>query len=68
MSDQTFQEAYGRVRSRYNDDAWFSLHPRQITDAIYQEIRQLDAERIRATEPEHPVGPASQMAEASAAG
>jgi hypothetical protein len=46
MSDHTFQDAYVRVRARYDDRSWFSLSPRQITDAIYQEIRALDRERL----------------------
>jgi hypothetical protein len=47
MNDGSFQEAYARVRSRYDDQAWIALTPRQITEAIYQEIRLLDAERHR---------------------
>jgi hypothetical protein len=46
MSDQIVQEAYKRVRSRYSDDAWFALPPRAITDEIYREMRQIDAERL----------------------
>jgi hypothetical protein len=46
MSDQIVQEAYSRVRSRYSDDVWYALPPRALTDAIYQEIRQIDAERL----------------------
>ncbi len=52
MSDQIVQEAYNRVRGRYTDDAWFSLPPRSVTDAIYREMRTIDAERAGA-------GPAS---------
>jgi hypothetical protein len=47
MSDQTFQDAYARVRGRHTDQVWFSLSPREITDAIYREIRLLDAERLK---------------------
>ena len=43
MSD-FFQEAYRRARSRYTREQWLSLPPQQITDAIYQEMRQMDAE------------------------
>ena len=46
MSDHTFQDAYVRVRARHDDQSWFSLSPRQITDALYQEIRVLDRERL----------------------
>ena len=44
MSNRTFQEAYDRVRSRYDDLEWQALTPRQIADAIYREIRAIDAE------------------------
>ncbi|MGE0420037.1 MAG: hypothetical protein AB7O80_24800 [Acetobacteraceae bacterium] len=47
MSDQIFQEAYARVRARYDEDTWLALNPRQVTDAIYREIRQIDAERLQ---------------------
>jgi len=46
MSDQIVHDAYTRVRSRYTDDVWFALPPRTITDAIYREMRQIDAERL----------------------
>jgi len=49
MSDGSFQQAYARVRSRFSDQAWIALTPRQITDAIYREIRQIDAERNQQT-------------------
>lgn len=45
MSDATFQEAYARVRSRHSEEAWLALTPRQITEAIYGEIRMIDAKR-----------------------
>lgn len=48
MSDALFQEAYARARSRFSEDAWLALNPRQITDAIYKEIRDIDAERVAA--------------------
>jgi hypothetical protein len=49
MNDQIFQEAYARVRGRYDDLAWFSLSPRQITDCIYREMRLIDRERLSPT-------------------
>ena len=52
MSDRIVEEAYNRVRSRYSDDAWFALPPRTLTDAIYQEIRRIDAERTGIGAPE----------------
>ena len=46
MSDQVFQDAYSRVRARFSDQEWFGMTPRQITDAIYREIRVIDQERL----------------------
>jgi hypothetical protein len=46
VSDRIFQDAYARVRSRHNDQAWFSLSQREITDSIYREIRAIDSERV----------------------
>jgi len=45
MSDRIFQDAYDRVRSSHDDQTWFSLSPREITDSIYREIRALDRQR-----------------------
>jgi hypothetical protein len=45
MTDGSFQEAYARVRSRYSDEAWLALTPREITEAIYGEFRLIDAAR-----------------------
>jgi hypothetical protein len=42
MSD-FFQEAYRRARSRYTEEQWLALTPQQITDAIYREMRAMDA-------------------------
>jgi len=47
MSDHIFQQAYDRVRHRLSEDAWLALSPRQVTEAIYQEMRRIDAEIIR---------------------
>jgi hypothetical protein len=46
MSDHIFQDAYARVRGRHDDQSWFALSPREITDSIYREIRMLDRERM----------------------
>ena len=51
MSDQIFQEAYERVRARHTQEEWLALSPRQITDAIYREIREIDAIRSKSREP-----------------
>ena len=50
MSDHIFQDAYARVRGRHDDQSWFALSPRQITDSIYREIREIDRERVMNTE------------------
>jgi hypothetical protein len=50
MSDQIFQDAYARVRGRHDDQTWFALSPREITDSIYREIRDLDRERVMRAE------------------
>jgi hypothetical protein len=52
MNDDIFQDAYARVRGRHDDQAWFSLSPRQITDSIYREIRLIDHERLMRAEAE----------------
>jgi hypothetical protein len=62
MSDQIVHDAYARVRSRYTDDAWFALPPRTITDAIYREMRQIDAERLRESEAVKPLEVSSAAA------
>lgn len=50
MSDQIFLDAYARVRGRHDDQVWYSLSPREITDSIYREIRLIDVERLAALE------------------
>jgi hypothetical protein len=45
MSDRTFQEAYARARGSYNNIDWQTLSPHQLTEAIYRELRAIDAER-----------------------
>ncbi len=52
MSDHIFQDAYARVRGRHDDQSWFALSPREITDSIYREIRILDRERMMRVENE----------------
>ena len=48
MSDRIFEEAYARLRGRHSEKEWFSLTPRDITKAIYSEIRAIDHERLKA--------------------
>jgi hypothetical protein len=43
MTDPVFQKAYEVVRASFTPSGWAALTPRQITDAIYREIRRLDA-------------------------
>jgi hypothetical protein len=62
MSDQIVHDAYARVRSRYTDEAWFTLPPRAITDAIYREMRQIDAERLSGDPPPEASTPVSSAA------
>jgi hypothetical protein len=50
VSDQVFQNAYARVRGRHDDQSWFALSPREITDSIYREIRNIDTERMQLAE------------------
>jgi hypothetical protein len=45
MSDRTFREAYARARSSYNNNDWQALSPHQVTEAIYRELRAIDAEK-----------------------
>jgi hypothetical protein len=43
MSD-FFNEAYHRARSRFTAEQWLALPPQQVTEAIYQAMREIDAE------------------------
>jgi len=45
MSDLIFQDAYARVRSRYSNQDWVTLSPREVTTLIYQEMREIDLSR-----------------------
>jgi len=45
MSDLIFQDAYARVRSRYSNQDWVALSPREVTTLIYQEMREIDLSR-----------------------
>lgn len=42
MSD-FFNEAYSRARSRFTAEQWLVLLPQQVTEAIYQAMREIDA-------------------------
>jgi hypothetical protein len=60
MSDPVFQQAFETVRNSWSNEAWSMLTPRQITEAIYREIRRIDAGTARedaaaaVTEAKHP--------------
>ena len=61
MTDGSFQEAYARVRSRYSDEAWLALNPRQITEAIYGEMRLIDAERMQKAQSQEDAIPGQEV-------
>jgi hypothetical protein len=61
MTDGGFQEAYARVRSRYSDEAWLALNPREITEAIYGEIRLIDAERSQTAQSQEDAMPGQEF-------
>jgi hypothetical protein len=46
MGDHVFQDAYARVRARHDNQSWSALAPREVTDLIYREIRDIDRERV----------------------
>ena len=45
--DRIVDSAYDRARSRYTTEDWLALSARAITAAVYEEIRKIDAERLR---------------------
>jgi hypothetical protein len=55
MTDPVFQQAYATVRRSCSDEEWVALTPRQIADAIYREIRRIDADKV--TDAAHTVTP-----------
>lgn len=46
MSDHVFADAFARVRARHSDTSWLNLSAREISSAIYAEIRTIDRERL----------------------
>jgi len=42
MSD-FFNDAFRRARARFTAEQWLALTPQQVTEAIYQAMRELDA-------------------------
>jgi len=51
MSD-FFNEAFRLARSRYNSEQWLALTPQQVTQAIYQAMRDIDAAAAGKAAPE----------------
>jgi hypothetical protein len=45
MSD-FFNEAYRRARNRFTTEQWLALPPQQVTEAIYQAMREMDAAAV----------------------
>jgi hypothetical protein len=45
----TFQEAYDAVAERYGDKLWTSMDATEISLAIYDEMRRMDAKDAVAT-------------------
>lgn len=42
MSD-FFNEAYRRARNRFTTEEWLALSPQEVTESIYQAMREMDA-------------------------
>jgi hypothetical protein len=45
--DPVVLQAIANVASHYSEEDWWALAPRQRTLVIYDEIRSLDAERMK---------------------
>ncbi|MEJ0018928.1 MAG: hypothetical protein WDN25_20670 [Acetobacteraceae bacterium] len=45
MHDNSFQLAAQRARQAYSLDEWSNLRPREQSEAIYRELRRIDADR-----------------------
>lgn len=56
-----FNEAYRRARSRFTQEQWLALTPQQITQSIYQAMRELDA----AAASQAPIRPRERPAKAA---
>ena len=51
MLSNSFQIAAARAAASYPDDVWFSLSATEQSAAIYRELRKLDAESVKGSEP-----------------
>jgi hypothetical protein len=45
MGDDSFQRAAERARRAYSLADWTTITPRERTEAIYRELRRIDADR-----------------------
>jgi hypothetical protein len=55
MRDSSFQRAVQRARRLYSPNDWTTIPPRERTDAIYRELRRIDADRAaKRAEPNQP--------------
>lgn len=50
-----FEDAYQKARDRYSDAQWHDLNLRNQSEAIYQEMRRLDAASARSDKRQVPV-------------
>jgi hypothetical protein len=46
MGDDSFQRAEERARRAYSQADWTTITPRERTEAIYRELRRIDADRV----------------------
>ncbi len=46
--DETVEQAVAAARARHPDGEWERLSPQERTEAIYREMRRLDAEAVEA--------------------
>jgi hypothetical protein len=55
MGDDSFQRAVQRARRAYSLTDWTTIAPRERTEAIYRELRRIDADRAaRQAQPKQP--------------
>jgi hypothetical protein len=52
MPSERFQIAAARAAASYPADVWLSLSATERSAAIYRELRKLDAESVKGSEPE----------------
>jgi hypothetical protein len=52
MMGVSFNEAFAAARGSSSDEQWFCLTPRERSEAIYREMRLMDAETARQHTPQ----------------